>query len=91
MTRRSTAVSELRSRALSDSKKLKIGVKEGGGPPPGYLWNALILDDAFREAMRMFGDAQYGHMALQVKQLASEQDPTHSLVLSVRKIEDFRS
>ena len=32
-------------------KPVKVGVKEGGGPPPGYQWNVDILDQAFEEAM----------------------------------------
>ena len=31
-------------------KKLKTGVQEGGGPPPGYRWSVLILDMAFSES-----------------------------------------
>lgn len=87
-TARHRMLPNIRSRTLSERKRLKIGVQEGGGPPPGYSWTALILDDAFHEAKGFLNDAQYEHMALQVKQAASEDAPTHSPVLSIRKIED---
>jgi hypothetical protein len=73
----------------SERKQVKIGVKQGGGPPPGYLWNVHILDWAFDEAMDFLDDDQYDHMASQVKELATQQDPTHSPTVDIRPIEDF--
>ena len=61
----------------------------GEGPPPGYLWTVLILDLAFDVAMKLLNEAQYKHVALQIKQLAKEADPTHSQTASVEQIEDF--
>ena len=49
----------------------------------------LILSIAFTEAKKFLNDCQYEHMADQVKELAREADPTHSLTASVDAIEDF--
>jgi phage-related protein len=70
-------------------KRIKVGVKEGGGPPPGYKWNVEILDQAFEEAMGFLSEDQYDHMADQVRELATQDDPTHSQTVDVRAIEDF--
>jgi len=70
-------------------KEVKVGVKHGGGPKPHYEWNVLILNRSFVEACDFLDDAQYRHMALQVKELAMQRDPTHSQTVSVEKIEDF--
>ncbi len=69
-------------------KEVKIGVKQGGTDPT-YLWTVKILDVAYREAMSFLSAAQYVHMALQVKALATEQTPSHSQLCSVDAIEDF--
>ena len=70
-------------------KKLKVGVKEGGGVPPGYEWNVLIFDRAYNEAISFLDASQYRHMAMQVKELAMESEPTKSTTVDVRKIEEF--
>lgn len=70
-------------------KKIKVGVKEGGGPPPGYRWNVQILDAAFSEAMGFLGPDQYDHMAMQVRELARQEDATHSDTVDVRPVEGY--
>ncbi len=70
-------------------RAVKVGVHEGGGPPPGYLWSVAILDQAFGEARCLLDDDQYAHLARQVKELACNQDPTHSATVDVRSIESF--
>lgn len=70
-------------------KAVKVGVKEGGGRPPGYSWTVDILDRAFDEAMGFLNEDQYAHLANQVKELARQEDPTHSDTVDVRPIEDF--
>src|SRR4051812_43891657 len=40
-------------------KPVKIGVKEGDGPPPGYLWNVVILTQAFEESKDFLDADQY--------------------------------
>ncbi len=70
-------------------RQLRVGVQRGGGPPPGYRWTVLILDIAYDEARKFLNEDQYQHMALQVKQLAREEDPTHSQTASVDAVEDF--
>jgi phage-related protein len=70
-------------------KPVKIGVRRGGGPPPGFRWSVQILDLAYNEARGFLTEAQYQHMAAQVRELASESDPTHSQTQSVDAIEDF--
>ena len=71
------------------AKQLKVGVEQGGGPPPGYHWGVLILDTAFDEAMGFLSEDQYQHLAMQVKELAREEDPTHPISASVDAVEDF--
>lgn len=73
----------------SSQKPVKTGVKVGGGPPPGYQWNADILDRAFDEAMGFLNEDQYDHVADEVRGLARQEDPTHSEAIDVRPIEDF--
>jgi len=70
-------------------KPIKIGVKQGDGPPPGYQWNVDVLDSAFQEAMKFLDEAQYYHLADQVRELARQSDPTHSDTVDVRPIEEF--
>ena len=70
-------------------KDLRTGVHEGGGPPPGYRWSVLVLEDAFEEAMAFLDEDQYQHAAQQVKELAREEDPSHSVTQSIDAIEDF--
>lgn len=73
---------------MSKRKPIKIGVREGQGSPP-FEYSVGILDRAFEEAMNILNAAQYQHMALQVRELAMQKDPTHSETVDVRKIDDF--
>ena len=70
-------------------KRLKIGVERGGGPPPGYRWSVLILDVAFREAMKFLDADQYRYLRVQIRELAREPDPTHGQTASIDAVEDF--
>jgi hypothetical protein len=70
-------------------KSIKVGVKEGGGPPPGYRWNVDVLDIAYEEAIAFLNADQYEHLARQVRELASQDDPTHSRTVDLRPIQDF--
>ena len=70
-------------------KPLKIGVKAGDGEEPGYRRTVLILDLSHREALEFLSEGQRRHLALQVQELADEDDPTHSATVDVRPIEDF--
>lgn len=72
-----------------ERKPVKIGVHEGTGPPPGYQWNVDILDQAFEEALAILNEDQYDHAAGQVKELAQQEDPTHSDTVDVQPIEDY--
>jgi hypothetical protein len=71
------------------AKQVKVGVTQGGGRPPGYLWGVNILDEAFDEVMKFLSHDQYRHLALQFKELAREPEPSHSRTASVDAIEDF--
>lgn len=73
----------------SHHKSVKVGLKAGGGRPPGYSWGVLILDRAHDEARGFLSDDQYHHMSCQVRELASQDDPTHCTTVDVRPIEDF--
>jgi hypothetical protein len=70
-------------------KDVKVGVHEGGGPPPGYRWSVHVLQAAFVEANKFLCQDQYQHVAQQIKELAREDDPSHSLTQSIDAIEDF--
>ena len=70
-------------------RKLKVGVHRGAGPPPGYRWNVVLLDQAVREARVFLSEDQYGHLSDQVRHLAEQVDPTHPAGLSVDAVEDF--
>jgi hypothetical protein len=70
-------------------KPVKTGVKERAGPGPGYRWNVNILDCAYEEARAFLNDEQYDHLADQVRELALQDDPTHSETVDVRPIEEF--
>jgi len=74
-----------------DAKSIRVGVREGAGPPPGYEWSVWILDVAFDEAMGFLSSVQYEHLAMQFRELASQEDPTHSDTISIRSMtpEDF--
>jgi hypothetical protein len=67
-----------------ERKRIKVGVREGQGQPPGYRWSVWILDLAFDEVMGFLKPEQYQHLALQVRELAQEEDPTHCSVVSVK-------
>lgn len=72
-----------------DRKPIKIGVREHSGPPPGYRWTVEVLDTAYGEAMAFLTEAQYQHLSAQFRELASQDDPTHSLIIDIRAVEHF--
>jgi len=74
---------------MSKKQQVNVGVKRGGGPPPGYRWNVGMIDFVHDEVMGFLSPAQYQHIAMQVKELAREVDPTHSSTASVDSIEEF--
>src|SRR5947209_55343 len=69
------------------ARELRVGVERGAGPPPGYRWSVWILSLAFEEAMKLLSPDQYHHMAMQIKELAREEDPTHPQTASVDEVE----
>lgn len=71
------------------AKELKVGVKAGDGPPPGYAWNVLILDIAFGDSKKVLEDYEYDHVRMQVQELARQTSPSHPQHLSVDKIEEY--
>ncbi len=70
-------------------KPLKVGLKAGAGPLPGYSWNVAYLSVARDEAMGFLNDEQYAHSVDLVRALASEPDPTHPMTVTVETVEDF--
>ena len=70
-------------------KSVKIGVKAGAGLPPGYQWTVEILDCAFDEGTKFLIADQYQHLAQQVRELARQDDPTHSQTIDIRPVEKF--
>jgi hypothetical protein len=71
------------------AKQIKVGVQQGSGAPPGYRWTVLGLQIGHEEAMGFLSADQYQHLAMQIKDLAREQDPTHPVGSSVDAVEDF--
>jgi len=69
--------------------EVKVGVLQGGGPPPGYQWHVWVPDLAYDEARKILTESQYDHMAMQVKELAREVDPTHASTADVDAVEEF--
>ncbi len=74
---------------MAAERKLKVGVRKGGGPPPGFKWSCLYLAIARNETLEALDESQYHHLVEQFQELARHDDPTRSDVLSVEKIEDF--
>lgn len=70
-------------------RDLRVGVHGGGGPPPGYRWSVHVLGAAFDEVKGFLDEDQYQHAAWQVKELAREADPSHSIAQSIDRVEDF--
>lgn len=70
-------------------KSIKLGVRVGGGPPPGYRWHVEIVDRAFDEAMTILDAAQYRHLAMQVKLIARQDDPTRSGTVDIDAVETY--
>lgn len=74
---------------MAAERKLKVGVRRGGGRPPVYKWNCLYLAAARDETLSALDEAQYHHLVEQFQELARHDDPSRSDVLSIDKIEDF--
>ncbi|EDL56390.1 hypothetical protein [Gimesia maris] len=73
----------------SEKKKIKIALKIGGGPSPGYLWNVLLLDGALSDSDRFLEKVQYQHFEQQFKLMASCSEPLRCPGLDIDQIEDF--
>ena len=54
-------------------KQIKVGVRQGGLHPE-FLWNVFILDVGYKEADGLYTRPQYRHLALQVQEMAREND-----------------
>lgn len=70
-------------------RQQKIGVKQGGGPPPGYSWGVSFVDLAETDGRSFLNPAQYQHVVGLMKCLAMEDDPTHPSTVDVRSIDEF--
>src|SRR5438105_683980 len=70
-------------------KAVKVGVREGAGPPPGYQWNVDLLAQVHGESMGFLNEDQYAHLADQVREVARHEEPTQSPTVDVRPVEDF--
>lgn len=74
---------------MTEPQQLKVGVRRGGGPPPGYEWSVGVVDFIFEEAIKTLRENGYMQLAQYVRELAMQPDPTHSATVDVRPIEDF--
>ena len=70
-------------------KPVKVGVREGKGPPPGYEWNIDIIEPSHSESMSFLNKEQYDHVASQIRELARQVEPTRSQAIDVRSVDDF--
>lgn len=53
-------------------------------------WGVIVLDAAYREAKKVLGEGvKYDHARSLVRQLATQDDPTHSEELDVVAVFDF--
>jgi hypothetical protein len=73
----------------SGPRRDKVGVRRGGGPPPGYRWHVTILAQVHAEAMAFLNEDQRDHVARQVRELAKHDDPTHSASIDIRPVGDL--
>ncbi len=69
-------------------KQIQVGVRKGAGPSPGYEWGVGLLSVLGRES-KFLSREQRKHLAAQVKDLARQEDPTHSDSISLDDVEDF--
>lgn len=67
----------------------KIAAIIGGGKKPGYQWDVIIMNQARTDSKQFLSEAQYRHLANQVKELARHKEPTRSDSVDIRSIEDF--
>lgn len=71
------------------AKAMHVGVREGGGPPPGFDWSVCYLSIARAEAQAFLSEEQYAHAADLTKALAAEPNPRRPATVSVDQIEQF--
>ncbi len=69
-------------------KRIGVGLKQGSGPEPGFLWGVEYLTVATAEARSFLDERQYLHVVDQLRALAREEDPTHPATVKVRAVED---
>lgn len=74
---------------MLEQKPFKVGVHEGGGSEPNFLWTVLIDDHSFEEAQDFLTEDQYDHVALQVKELARSVNPRVSETIDIDQVEEF--
>lgn len=72
-----------------DKKKLKVGLKVGGGPPPGYKWNVLFLSLAQKESHSLLAAGEHEHLLQQFKDMATYGEPLRCPHVSIDQIEDY--
>lgn len=71
------------------AKAVKVGLRAGDGPPPGYLWSVWYLSAARDEAAEFLSPEQYAHVVDLLRALANERDPSHAVTVRVEAVEDF--
>ena len=69
-------------------RQIVTGVHRGGGPPPGYQWGIALLSVVKKEA-ECLTQAQRRHLAMQLRELAGQDEPTRSDSISLDEIEAF--
>lgn len=69
-------------------KLVKVGLKEGTGPRPGYRWSVDYLSIAADEAEKFLTEVEYGHVVDHIRALAGEENPTRPKTVSVDLIGD---
>jgi hypothetical protein len=73
----------------SDKKKLRTGIMQGGGPPPGYEWSVKFLPQAQAESKKILTKVQFEHIRMQFRDIASCAQPLKCSTVSIDQVEGF--
>ena len=61
----------------------------GGGPTPGFRCNVEYYAPSRKKILSFLDYQQYAHIVGLVRELARQEDPTHTSTVDVRPVEDF--
>lgn len=70
-------------------KPVKVLVWEGDGPPPGYTCRVVMLQLAMDDARKDLEAGQIEFLRMQVRDLASHENPTRSDTIDMDAVDTF--